>query len=139
MKSRVRIGAGNQIFDRISLGVQLFIVVFFAVMALKFEDAIYIALCFFAAASYESLKIFKRNYIFLEGSYFAIESVIGKKVIISIDLYKDVLSPTVGTSLPLSNQMIIEFKDGRQFRFMGGTSTVSDLQHFIKSAMNSHT
>ena len=68
---------------------------------------------------------------------FIVEGIFRERARIGSDLFESVSKPTIGMSMPLSNVMILTFKNGLTFRFRGGAQSREDIQELIRDLINS--
>lgn len=132
MKTEIRIGAGNQNFDRVLLVIQGVILITFLVFAFLYENAAVLLIFFAIGVAFECFRMFKRNYVTYQDSYFIVRGLFKERARIRADQFESLSSSPFGTSIPFSNQLILSFKNGRRFKIMGGASKREDIEKLIK-------
>jgi len=132
MKNEIRIGAGNRNFDRIVLMLQGVVFIVFLVLAFSYENAVVLFVLITIGIAIECFKMGRRNYITFTGSFFVVRGLFKERARISADLFESVLPSPFGRSIPFSNSLIISFKNGLQFKMMGGAARVEDINKLIK-------
>lgn len=131
MNNKVRIGAGSKIFDRVLLVFELMIVLVLIVLSFMYQDAIYFLLVSIGVTIIQFITMGARNYVSFENGNFIIEGVFKRKEIISGDNFSDITEPPFGTTIPFSNNFMLNFKNGQRFRILGGASTKTEIEQQI--------
>lgn len=66
----------------------------------------------------------------MQGDNFVLDHVFKQRVLIKKNQYKEISTSLL--SIPFSNELIIHFKDGKSFKFMGGVSKIVELEEIIR-------
>jgi hypothetical protein len=135
MKTEIRIGAGNVNFDRVLLVIQGIIVITFLVLALLYENAVILFVLFSIGIAFECFRMFKRNYVTYQDSYFIVRGLFKERARIRADQFESLSSSRV--SIPFSNELIVSFRNGQRFKMMGGASRREDIEKLIKDLIRS--
>ena len=121
METETRIGVRNRNVDRLLFAGQGVILVTFFIFALLYEKAFALFLFMLAGVGFECFRMSKRNYVTYRDSYFIVRSLFKERARIRADQFEGVLSPRYSI-IPFSNELIISFKNGRNFKIMAGMS-----------------
>jgi hypothetical protein len=68
---------------------------------------------------------------------FIIEGVFGEKARLDKTLFENLSSPSLISSKPFSNDLIIHFKNGLSFEFIGGPRNKGELEILIRHLIES--
>jgi hypothetical protein len=125
----IRVGAGNKTFDRFNLAFFGVIIILFATLSFVNISWVYFPGIFSLISAVHAILMTRRYYIYMIDDNIIVDHVFKKQFVIDKSLYKEISLSLF--SIPFSNELIIHFKNGKSFRFQGGTSRIAELHSMI--------
>ncbi len=130
MSKSVRIGSGSRTLDRISIIIDLCIVLGFTLLTVFQKDMLQMLVIIFLIIGINVANILMRNYISYRNGFLIIEHVVKETRIREATLYKQVLRSPF--AFPFANVMILHLKNGERFRFQGGMKSFKTIDSSVK-------
>lgn len=123
---RIQIGAGSKYIDFVAL--LSFCSVILTITVVYYHSIFYL-MPFYLAISIYAYTLRKRHYVFFENGLFKIENLYGSQNIGS-SLYQGLSS--AGLETFFANTVVINFKDGRSFKFTNTSKEIERLDNQIR-------
>src|SRR5690606_3468861 len=121
MSRHIQIGSGSRILGVINLLVGTFVLILLLLFAFSDEAIAIAAVIFSIIYALNAFRSLRRHYIFLQGHEFVVYSLFGLKARIDTSAFDKVRQDPI--TIPLSNMLVVHFKNGRRYRVEGGTKS----------------
>jgi hypothetical protein len=136
ISTRIRIGGGRRVIDVIILLVDASILGAATFLVFKNPAAYPFLITAILFIGLHARGVLQRHYVFIEDDHFILENLLRKPKTVDCTEFATITKDHF--TIPFSNLMIINFRTGESFRFLGGLRNAKEIDFEIKRAMLSN-